>query len=281
MGITPDFVIVRHAYIYSLTRFGYVPHTFWNLRIRYLLWVNESRVRRAISEWHRMIRGAFLGVKTVRRSGSELCFRFDSEESVEVAAGLLREKARPYRQLQIFKYVREVDVRSVPFTKGLAVSELARHLGIRRDHILAVGDGHNDISMLNGDVAKLTGCPVNADPEVMEVVHKSGGHIAKGRSLTGVLEIMNAYATDTVCSDLPDDWQEPSERYNPNARRSIRKPMNRRSLTSVFVFVGSVYAALLVFASFDLIPFSKALMKPYGLLEELIEKLFNLLGGLV
>ena len=36
MDIRPDFVIIRHAYIFSLTRAGYVPHILWNLRIAQL-----------------------------------------------------------------------------------------------------------------------------------------------------------------------------------------------------------------------------------------------------
>jgi len=215
MGIMPDYVIVNHAYIYSISEFGCFPHILWNLRIRYLIWASKLYVRDAIESWHEMITGVSLGVSTVKRKEDRLCLRFDSEDSATVAADLLREKVKPYRHLQVFKYYMEVDVRSVPFTKGLAVSELARHLAIPASEILAIGNGHNDISMMHGDVAKDVGCPSNSEGEVIEAVHKAGGHIAGKKSLGGVLEIIEAYQSGNVCSDLPENWKPPSQGGNP------------------------------------------------------------------
>ena len=278
MGIMPDFVIVNHAYIYSVGNFGCIPHIIWNLRIRYLIWASHLYVREAIDEWHEMITGVSLGVSTIRRKSDRLCLRFDTEESAAVAANLLMEKVKPYRHLKVFRYLLEVDVRSVPFTKGLALSELAHHLDISSSEILAIGNGHNDISMMDKKVAQLVGCPSNSEDEVMEAVHYMGGHIARNRSLNGVLEILDAYAAGAVCSDLPEDWVPPSKGHNPAIIRSGKKKKPKSSTARLLLFLGVAYVVLVVFANFRLIPYvSGIIMKPYKLFLALLEKIMALL----
>lgn len=279
MGLVPDFVIANHAYIYSYSQIGYMPHILWNLRIRYMAWYEQQLVRNAIEDWHETITSVSVGVTTIRRRKNRLSLRFDSEESADVAARLLEERAGPYRHLKLFRYSKEVDVRSVPFTKGLAVSELARHLGVSKEEVLTVGNGHNDISMLDGSVAGMIGCPSNSEPEVVEAVHKAGGHIARARALGGVLEIIDAYRGGQVRSDLPADWQPPSRRHNPQPKRSSSHGSRRRQrFVGLFGMAGIAYAVLLVFASFDLIPFvSGIIMAPYRLLEKFLTRVLELL----
>src|SRR5438034_3721232 len=65
------------------------------------------------------------------------------------------------------------------YHKGAALAELARLIDIPRENIFAVGDHHNDISMLNGQVAAMAACPANAIKEVKAAVRKAGGYVAK------------------------------------------------------------------------------------------------------
>src|SRR5216110_1377760 len=65
------------------------------------------------------------------------------------------------------------------YHKGAALAELARLIGIPRDNIFAAGDHHNDISMLNGQVAAMPACPANAIEEVKAAVREAGGYIAQ------------------------------------------------------------------------------------------------------
>ena len=279
MGLVPDFVIIRHAYIYGMTMFGYMPHLLWNLHINYLLWLDRFAVKRAINEWLKTLIGGCWGITTVRRKKDRVRLRFDSAQSARVGADLLREKVRDYRQLRVFEYLGEVDVRPVPHTKGLAVTELARHLGIGSENILAIGNGHNDISMLEGDVAGLTGCPANSEAEVIEVVHRSDGHIASKRSLSGVMEILDAYMTGSVRSDLPDKWNHRLQRHNPESTRSLRDDDKPGNVAGLWLAIVVVYAVLVVFASFDLLPFSGIVMMPFSWLVSLILRVMGLFRG--
>ncbi len=51
--------------------------------------------------------------------------------------------------------------------KGLALEHVANHLGFNRDQIIAIGDGHNDIEMI--EYAKIGVCVKNAHPKLLEV----------------------------------------------------------------------------------------------------------------
>jgi hypothetical protein len=234
-------------------------------------------VHDAINEWHQIITGSSLGVSTIRRERNRLCMRFDTDEAARAAAAFLDEKVKPYRHLRVFKYFQEVDVRAVPFTKGLALSELAGHLHVVPENILAIGNGHNDISMLGGTVAKHCGCPANSEPEVIEVVNQAGGHIASKRSLSGVLEILDAVSSGTVRSELPPGWQPPALSPNPQSRRQRNRPKPVTRVARVNWFIGAmVYVVLVVFASFDLLPGGEIIMKPIVLISRLFQFLLSL-----
>jgi len=277
MGITPDFVILKHAYIYGLTRFGYVPHAFWNIHIHYRLWANQLYIRQVINEWHDMVTGGALGVRTFRRRKNETAVRFDSEESASVAVRMLRDKLGDYHHLNIVQRKTDVDVTAIPYTKGLAVSELAEHLGLGPESIMAVGDGFNDMSMLDGRVARMTGCPLNAVREVKRVVHESDGHIASEPSLRGVMEILSAFDDGTVNSRLPEGVEDRpqvgsllSERGYSSRHRHTEQPVNKWLIAAI------LYAVLVVFARFNLVPFSGQIMRPFSILEKGLARVLTL-----
>ncbi len=62
--------------------------------------------------------------------------------------------------------------------KGSALGELSRLLGIPRGEVLAIGDHHNDIPMLDGSAAGMVACPSNAVREVQDIVLRNGGYVS-------------------------------------------------------------------------------------------------------
>ncbi|HZR79283.1 MAG TPA: HAD-IIB family hydrolase [Chthoniobacterales bacterium] len=79
------------------------------------------------------------------------------------------------------------------YHKGAALNELARLLEIPRDNIFAAGDHHNDLSMLNGDVAAMPACPANAIQEVRDTVREAGGYVAGREHGAGVHEALQYF----------------------------------------------------------------------------------------
>ena len=79
------------------------------------------------------------------------------------------------------------------YHKGAALAELARLIDIPRENIFAAGDHHNDISMLNGQVAAMPACPANAIEEVKAAVREAGGYVAKREHGAGVHEALKHF----------------------------------------------------------------------------------------
>jgi len=80
------------------------------------------------------------------------------------------------------------------YHKGAALAELARMIGVPRDHIFTAGDHHNDISMLDGAVAAMPACPANAIDEVKNAVRAAGGYVAEREHGSGVHEALRHFA---------------------------------------------------------------------------------------
>ncbi len=66
----------------------------------------------------------------------------------------------------------------VAYNKGTALAEIARRLGVSRDHIFAAGDHWNDLPMLSGDFARCVVAPDNAIAPVKELVRRQNGYVS-------------------------------------------------------------------------------------------------------
>lgn len=78
--------------------------------------------------------------------------------------------------------------------KGSALAELARLLDIPREQVLAIGDHHNDIPMLDGAAAAMVACPSNAVAEVKDVVRSAGGYISPYPWSEGVADAVRHFS---------------------------------------------------------------------------------------
>jgi HAD superfamily hydrolase (TIGR01484 family) len=66
----------------------------------------------------------------------------------------------------------------VAYSKGSALAEITRRLGLDRSQVFAVGDHLNDLSMLSRQYAGYIAAPANAIPEVREAVQRAGGYLS-------------------------------------------------------------------------------------------------------
>lgn len=64
------------------------------------------------------------------------------------------------------------------YSKGTALSEIARRLGVSRDEVLAAGDHLNDLPMLSRDHARWLVAPSNAIQPVKEAVRRQDGYVS-------------------------------------------------------------------------------------------------------
>lgn len=84
------------------------------------------------------------------------------------------------------------------YSKGTALTELARLLGLGAEQIFAIGDHFNDLPMLDGRHARHVGCPSNAVDEVKALVRKNGGYVAAGECSEGVVEALRHFGVGRV-----------------------------------------------------------------------------------
>lgn len=128
-------------------------------------------------------RGYYAKIRHLVRVVPDLEHALDEEPPVQVAfngrvapmahlAGvLLTDETRPHVAVSMTSYPARdfalVDVNAAGATKGHALADVARHLGVAREEVFAIGDNHNDIDML-----QWAGTPVvmgNAEPALLSL----------------------------------------------------------------------------------------------------------------
>lgn len=79
------------------------------------------------------------------------------------------------------------------YSKGTALSELARMLDLKAAQCFAAGDNLNDLSMLNPRHARMIATPGNGLPVVKAHVEKVGGFIATKYASEGMIEALGHF----------------------------------------------------------------------------------------
>lgn len=90
--------------------------------------------------------------------------------------------------LKVTRNRRNVCLRSRNVGKGITVRSIANHYGCNLNHVLAVGDSHNDLEMLSSGVQAAT--TQNADHAIKDIVQKKRGLISSLEFSRGVGDII-------------------------------------------------------------------------------------------
>src|ERR1700736_1433738 len=94
--------------------------------------------------------------------------RAENEEEMDRIIEFIEQARDPESKLHYQRNTIYLRFCHLDYHKGAALAELARLIDIPRKNIFAAGDHHNDISMLNGEVAGMPACPANAIDEGKE-----------------------------------------------------------------------------------------------------------------
>lgn len=131
-----------------------------------------------------------LSPEQVRRRGM-LGFKFASEaDAVGVTPWLAEFFAQHEPALMVSQNWSLIHVMARASGKGRALVALAHALGLAPAEVLAVGDRHNDIPMLDGTCGLAAAAVGNAVPEIQTLVRSVGGYVATGELGAGVAEII-------------------------------------------------------------------------------------------
>jgi hydroxymethylpyrimidine pyrophosphatase-like HAD family hydrolase len=87
--------------------------------------------------------------------------------------------------------------------KGSSLAELSRLLGIPPGEVLAIGDHHNDLPMLDGVAAAMVACPSNAVEEVKSAVRAAGGYVSPLPWGEGVADAIRHFSGQRIKPQRP------------------------------------------------------------------------------
>ena len=170
---------------------SYLPVEPWNqqqIQLHTVLW---KKIRPFFPEWQSQVEARFTIRETVV---NDMVFAYMvAPDQTPALRRLMQQFTEDFPDAQISGNHDWTFILHVAFSKARILQKCADILCIPPDKVIAIGDGINDISMLDGSVTKLVGCPANGAPDVMHAVRMVGGIIAQASEAAGTLEIIRAY----------------------------------------------------------------------------------------
>ncbi|MBN2712228.1 MAG: HAD family phosphatase [Planctomycetes bacterium] len=189
--LRPCALLCRQREIYLYRNGIYEAHMEWNAAMQEAhvdLW---KQLRPFFAAWTNMIEENF---EVLEKYVDDEAFAFmlpqDETDSLRES---MNELLMPWPEATVSGNADWVFVQHSSFSKGRVLGELADMLNLPRELTLAIGDGLNDVGMLNGSVTPLVGCPANSCMEVKEAVGKIGGKMADGEDAAGTVEVIDYY----------------------------------------------------------------------------------------
>ncbi len=194
--VLPDFLLVHERDIFRRIDRGWVSHGDWNASCHQ----RHAELYQRAGELFALIE------QMAAESNNTITILYEDD----VPAGLVTSNEEVMEK--VARRIEEVAVRLPEFGyqrnfiylrfchrdyhKGSALEELCRLENIPRDEVFAVGDHHNDLSMLDGVHAGMTACPANAIELVKETVLRAGGYVAEKPWADGVAEALEFYGSN-------------------------------------------------------------------------------------
>ena len=169
----------------------YRPHRAWNDRqeaVHSTLW---RRIKARFPVWQHEIEQRFTPI-TSYINDFVFAYMFEPSQASQAHA-LLSTLVADVADVQVSGNHEWVFLLHRSFSKRRILLETMRLLGLSRERMIAIGDGFNDITMLDGSVTRMVGCPSNASADVKQAVRDAGGYIAAAAEAAGSIEVIRHY----------------------------------------------------------------------------------------
>ena len=202
LGLRPDYIVLEDARIYRLAGGGRLwPFWWWNFQVTRRRRALFRRSRVQVRAWRQEVIDRCPDALDLSRPGIHLWFRCAETEKAVAVEAFLRERAAASGKFFVFRWDDEVALFPTAGSKGEALQKLAAVLGIHTADTFAVGDGPNDVSMLDGTAAGLTACVSNAVPAVRDAVRAANGQLATRPGIKGVIEVLTPFLDTPTTAD--------------------------------------------------------------------------------
>ena len=189
--LRPQALLLRQRTIHLLNHEAYHPLEEWNRttgKAHTALW---EQIHPFFESWQREIDDNFL-VRHRYVDHETFAFMVDPDESPALRESL-EGLVQPWPEAKVSGNTEWSFVLHTSFSKGRLLAAAAEALQISPTSILAVGDGFNDLTMLDGTVTSLVGCPANSCEEVKTAVRHAGGIVSRQPEALGTAAILRSY----------------------------------------------------------------------------------------
>lgn len=192
IGVRPDYLILVEREIYRNDRGHYVPVEPWNTRC------HEDHARlfaELASDLPELLEGlqGRYDATFYEDPWSPLCAIARNNAQMDGIEADLRAFASGMPDVSIVRNDVYVRFSHVGYSKGTALGELQRLLGIEAEHTLAAGDHLNDLPMLVPQYARHLVTPANGIPVVKEQVRSHGGWVMEERTGHAVAQALRRF----------------------------------------------------------------------------------------
>jgi len=175
--------------IYYLRGGEYVPDEEWNENAERWWWETQARAKELIDDVLPMLKDY-----DYERAGDRGLW-FHNLDDALYAQRVITEYLKQ-RGITSFRLERNgwgVGLVDVRVGKGNCLKRIVQKMGLKPEEVVAIGNSHNDASMLDRRIGFFPACPANADEEIIELVREKGGMVAEQSYGWGVVEIIERF----------------------------------------------------------------------------------------
>ena len=177
LKIRPDYLVVVEREIHRQEDGRYVGLDPWNRNCSNDHEHIFSRVRADLPRLSSWIQQRFKAT-IYEDAYSPFCLIAETDGDADSILQYMDEYCRQVPNLTIMRNSIYARFSHVAYHKGTALAEIARQLGIDRQHVFAAGDHFNDLPMLSTEYARWLVAPLNAIDVVKEQVKQQQGFLS-------------------------------------------------------------------------------------------------------
>ncbi len=177
LSIKPDFLVVVEREIYLHEGAQYEACAEWNDGCKSAHEALFALVRTDVPRLAEWVSHRFQAT-LYEDDFSPFCLIAENNEDADCIQSFLEDYCVNVPNLTLVRNDVYARFSHVAYNKGTALAEIARRLGISREHVFAAGDHLNDLPMLSGEFARCLAAPGNAVPLVKEAVRRQNGYVS-------------------------------------------------------------------------------------------------------
>lgn len=199
----PDFIVSVERNIHRRKGSNYEEHSSWNRACRDDHAALFEAAKPGVSRIRQRIE-AELDAVLYQDEWSPLSIIAKSPEDADTIHRWTLEECARVTDLRVVRNTQYFRFGHAGYSKGTALGEIARLLGLSPAEIFAAGDHYNDLPMLDGVHARHVAAPSNAIPEVKDAVRCAGGHVSRHPCGRGVLDALRRLDKASRKTPAPD-----------------------------------------------------------------------------